>query len=127
VAVIFLENWQHECCGRPFATAEVVTWPLTTDLGRDHLGTMLGSEVSARLTAYVERHSEQVVETRLRVNAIRAVFCEYAPDPDGEHPQALRPVPGTAAFQEMDRVEHRSESLLGMHWVGYVVDAEPAS
>lgn len=125
MALVFLESWQHECCGAPFAVGDDVTWPLRADPDHAHLAVRLGADVGKRVTAEVERHADGVPQVRLRVTRIRAAFCTFEPDPVGAHGVTHRPVPGTTVLGDLRSVDRTHEVLGGQQWLGYVVDAQP--
>jgi hypothetical protein len=125
VDLVFVESWQHECCGEPFAVGDEVSWPLRgAAVEGDHLGRLLGAEVSRQLTAEVDRHSEDAEPVRLRVVAVRAAFCEDEPVPVGSGGPVRRAVAGTTVFRELAEVDERYEVLDGLRWLGYVVEAQ---
>jgi hypothetical protein len=46
-----MEDWQHECCGEPFALGDAVTWPVVPVQDRHRLAAALGPEVTADVVA----------------------------------------------------------------------------
>ncbi|MEU1402437.1 DUF6578 domain-containing protein [Streptomyces sp. NPDC005728] len=107
---VFYEDWQMECCGRPFSVGDEVGLRLVAvDEGaRD--GRWYGAE------AWVENHGDPRHKTVGRVRAIDLVHEEYTaahvtepvePVPgkvtfvsDG---RGLEPVPGTRTLEPVDR------------------------
>jgi hypothetical protein len=102
-----------------------VTWPLRAEPDHAHLAVRLGGDVAERVTAEVDRHADGVPQVRLRVTRIRAAFCTFEPDPVSTHGVTHRPVPGTTVLEELRRVDRTHEVLGDLHWLGYVVDAQP--
>jgi len=47
VDTVYVEHWQHECCGAGFAVGDEVSWPLRYDHDPDRLGRWLGPAVVA--------------------------------------------------------------------------------
>ena len=125
MAVVFVETWQHECCGEPFAVGDTVTWPLVPVSEHADLAVRLGADVGGRVSSEVERHVEGVPEVRLRIQRIRAAFCAYQRDPVGTGGVTHRPVAGTTVFEGLRAVDRTHEVRGGLQWLGYVVDAEP--
>ena len=121
---VYVEHWQHECCGAAFAVGDDVLWPLRDDHDRGRLGRWLGPAVAATVDASVDRHTEDAAMTRLRVIAIEAVFCEYEPTPDDPEGSSHGPVAGSWTGRRLDAVAGRSERLPGLEWVGYVVQVQ---
>jgi hypothetical protein len=126
VALVFVEDWQHECCGAPFAVGDDVSWPLRADLDPAHLAVRLGADLAGRITDHVERHVDGVPEVRLRVRRIRAAFCADEPDPAGGNGVTSRLVPGTTVLRGVHSVGRTHEVFKDLRWLGYVVDAEPS-
>ena len=123
---IYVEHWQHECCGDPFAVGDEVVWPLRYDHDRDRLSRWLGPAVAATVDAHVDRHTETAAMTRLRVAAIEAVFCRHEPTPDDPGGNSHSPVAGSWTSRRLHAVAGRSERLPGFEWVGYVVEVHDA-
>ena len=129
MALVFVETWQQECCGDPFAVGDEVSWPVVAVQDQELLAVRLGRELSGRVTACVERHAEHVEELRLRVNRIRSAFCAYEKVPGQDrrlpHGETHRPVPGTTVLRDVRAVDRGHQELEHLHWLGYVVDAQP--
>ena len=123
---VYVEHWQHECCGAPFAVGDEVVWPLRYDHDRERLRRRLGPAVAATISACVDRHTETADMTRLRVAAIEAVFCEYEPTPDDPEGSSHGPVAGSWTSRRLDAVVGSSEHLPGLEWGGYVVEVHHA-
>lgn len=124
MAVVFMEDWQHQCCGDPFAEGQAVTWTVRTDVDRARLSQVLGDDLAASVAAIVERHDESVASLAGTVERIRVVFCRYeetSDDPDGV---THRPVVGTTVLRDVQQIEGRRGEWLDeeLEWVGYVVD-----
>lgn len=123
---LYVEDWQHECCGEAFAVGDVVVWPLRDDHDPVRLRRHLGPAVAATVDACVDRHSEGATTKRLRVVTVDAVFCRYEATPDDPHGSSHGPVAGSWTARSLDAVAGRSEHLPGMQWVGYVVGVHDA-
>lgn len=121
MASVYVEHWQHECCGAAFAVGDEVIWPLRYDHDRGRLSRWLGPAVAATVSAYVDRHDEDVTMTTMLVSAVEAAFCRYGPTPDDPEGSSHGPVAGSWTTRRLDAVAGRSERLADLEWVGYVV------
>ncbi|WP_406435133.1 hypothetical protein OHB00_15040 [Streptomyces sp. NBC_00631] len=104
---VFYEDWQMECCGKPFAVGDDVAWKLVAygaGARRERAG--YGAE------AWVENHGGPDRPTTGRVHAVELVHGEFrfpAADPVPVEPgegvvirgtgRGLEPVPGTLALE----------------------------
>lgn len=68
---VFYEDWQMECCGRPFAVGDEVAWPLVAVDPRESGDRYYGAG------AWVENHGDRTRRTTGRVRAIELVRQEY--------------------------------------------------
>ncbi|WP_030614062.1 DUF6578 domain-containing protein [Streptomyces achromogenes] len=68
---VFYEDWQMECCGRPFAVGDEVAWPLVAAEPGERGERYYGAE------AWVENHGDRTRPTSGRVRAIELVRQEY--------------------------------------------------
>ncbi|MEU3528268.1 DUF6578 domain-containing protein [Streptomyces sp. NPDC038707] len=68
---VFYEDWQMECCGRPFAAGDEVAWPLVAVDTPERRDECYGAE------AWVENHGDRTRPTTGRVRAIELVRREY--------------------------------------------------
>ncbi|GGS11372.1 hypothetical protein GCM10010236_77320 [Streptomyces eurythermus] len=68
---MFYEDWQMECCGRPFAVGDEVAWPLVAVDPGERRDRYYGAE------AWVENHGDRTRRTAGRVRAIELVRQEY--------------------------------------------------
>ncbi|MGW1000970.1 DUF6578 domain-containing protein [Streptomyces sp. NPDC002520] len=108
---VFYEDWQMECCGRPFSVGDEVGWPLVAAGGQDvRDGLRYGAE------AWVENHGDCEHPAAGRVRAIDLVRQDYTathvPEPVEPVPgkvtfastgRGLEPVPGTRTMESVDR------------------------
>jgi hypothetical protein len=126
---VWIDDWEWQCCGEPFAAGSTVRWGLVpaTEESRTFLAGPLGRELADAIT-HCETHHEQPddplqpVPTRGRVEAIQAVYWMLAPR-SGENPRALWPVDGTAEFQSRDMADGwEPESENGRSFHGYMVE-----
>jgi hypothetical protein len=126
---VWIENWEWQCCGEPFAVGSFVRWGLvpSTEESRTFLAGPLGEELSAAITHYETHHEQaddplQPLPTRGRVESIQAVYWMRAPR-SGENPRALWPVEGTAELRSRDQADGwEPESEDGPSFEGYIVE-----
>lgn len=123
-AVVWVDAWQMECCGEPFAVGGDVTWPLDGDPDRDWLEAALGPAAARRVTHAEEHHpdGEDLPQVTGRVVAIARSWCDYRPDPDDG--RVLHPVAGSAVLSVVDRSDGDIERAArpGLTFNGWVVD-----
>ncbi|WP_244201916.1 DUF6578 domain-containing protein [Streptomyces diastatochromogenes] len=113
---VFYEDWQMECCGKPFSVGQEVGWRLVAVDGKETgNGHWQGAE------AWVENHGGPKHKTVGQVRAIDVVHQEYAAhhDPRADEPavladlkpgtvvirgtgRALEPVPGARTLEPVD-------------------------
>lgn len=78
-ATVWVDGWQHECCGEPFAVGQEVRWPLLPDVGGREA--LLRPEDAVTVTHTLESHQagdERPARTTLgRVTLVRAIQLEY--------------------------------------------------
>jgi hypothetical protein len=118
---VWVQNWQHECCGQPFSVGSTVHWTLA-EPEREYVESLFRPELSVQIDGAEDRHGvladDDTPDTVGTVTAIRSVQVRYAPAPDDERVQT--PVPGSAELTEVNRSngdEMRSEG-----WAGYLVE-----
>ncbi len=131
---VFVESWQWQCCGEPFAVGDTVTWIVAPNVDREWFTNLLHDDAAMPITDVEDHHSTEQGEIERitgTVGAIDAVFCQYAPKPAGPQ-NSLYPVPGTDVFEPRTRADgwehedHRGPSE-GDRWrsfVGYLVSLE---
>ena len=81
---VWLEDWEWQCCGEPFAVGAEVEWGLVpvSSESRSYLLDPLGAEVVAGITHYQTHHEGEDDErqlTRGRVESIVAAYWQVAP------------------------------------------------
>ncbi len=124
MTLVFMEFWQHQCCGRPFAVEDTVTWPVVPVEG-EGLSRMLG-DVGRRIDLAVERHSDEAQHVTGTVRAIHSVFYELEwleQHPDGSHGRAAQGSGVLRPVQESSRSEHGDE----LEWSGYLIELDRVS
>lgn len=102
---VWVDQWQYDCCGDPFAVGDTVSWTLRpSDV--DWLSAVLGYHRPDPLPVSEERHGslpDHTPETTGVVRALAAVYCRFAlrPGSDADDPHALQPVRGTEWVQPL--------------------------
>jgi hypothetical protein len=117
-ATVWVDDWQHECCGEPFALGHEVRWLLTPDdAGRQAL---LHPEEGVIVTHALDSHragDEQPARAVVgRVTLIRAVQLEY------QGQRVRRSVPGSARLTVLAESDGPETGWAG--FVGYLVDLD---
>lgn len=119
---VWVDGWQMQCCGEPFAVGSRVSWTLG-DVDTEWLGAVLGAR-AAGVTAAEEHHgglSEEVPETVATVSGISAVHCRYAPAPGGDS-KVLCPVRDSAVVTGLTRADGWTPDRGDLRFAGYLVD-----
>jgi hypothetical protein len=123
--LVWVDEWQQQCCGATFTVGTQVRWTLTSPDPR-RLSPLLGEDLAAAVEYAEERHGglpEDAPATTATVRSIRAVLCRLAPAPGGD-PCARHPVKGAAVLRwthTSDAWPPRSENL---RLEGYLVEVE---
>ena len=119
---VWIEQWQHECCGEAFAVGDVVSWPVVPlgPYGLDGLVRLLGKGLAGQVRWYIERHDEAAAFVGGRVASVFCVFCDLELVSDERESPHSRTAPGTTTLHERDRsTRHEHDEL--RHWAGYLV------
>jgi hypothetical protein len=129
--LVWVEDWEMQCCGDPFAVGSVVEWglvPHTRDDG-DYLAVPLGKAMADAIT-HCETHHEspddhpQPVITRARVVSIGAAYWQRTLQGKGLH-RALYPAVGTGVVRERQNASGWEPEQEGLHFEGYIVELAP--
>jgi hypothetical protein len=125
-AQVWVDGWQMQCCGPPFEVGATLAWTVHGLVDRDFLGTVVGEERAAGLTHVEEHHAddaERLITLEGKVRSISAVFCRYAPRPDGPR-QHLFPIPGSAVIEGRTSADGWETEAGDLQFVGYIVDVD---
>jgi hypothetical protein len=123
--LVWISAWQLQCCGKPFAVGQKVTWALSPATDPRRFGTTLGKDLARRITHAEDHHnvlSEHAVATPGSVLAISSAFCRYAADPGSSDGKTLVPVPGTAVLRDVTKATGREPETASLRFNGYVVE-----
>ncbi|WP_158610889.1 DUF6578 domain-containing protein [Micromonospora endolithica] len=119
---VWVDDWQMQCCGEPFAVGDRVSWRLR-DLDPEWPGLVLGSDLTAGVDQAEEHHgrvSEDLSPVTGIVASIHAVHCRYAPLSD-ERPTHRHPVPGSGAMTSVRSADGWTPDRGDLTFAGYVV------
>lgn len=117
--VVWVDDWQMQCCGDPFSVGSRVSWKLgPPDL--DWLATVLGPVQVDRAEDHHDLFTADTPATEAVVRAISAVHCAYAPKP-GEDLPGLYPVRGSGVLTPVERADGREKDQGDKRFSGYLV------
>jgi hypothetical protein len=122
---VWMDDWQMQCCGEPFAVGDEVSWTLR-DPDTEWLALVLGSEPAGGVDKAEEHHGgigEGATPTVGIVTAIHAVRCRYAPLPDEAETQ-FAPVAGSGTLDAIRSVDGWTPDQGDLKFAGYLVQLE---
>ncbi len=129
MALVWMDDWQFECCGEPFAVGDRVEWLLLPIQDREWFADALGPELAEELDLHEEHHGgepEGHPRTTGTVTSIRAAFCRSGPRAGGD-PGTHYPIPGTGRVESLRRADRGVIppcDPLGEQFVGFLVDLD---
>jgi len=127
--LVWVSDWQLQCCGEEFAVGDEVTWTVVTrSRASGSWAPVLGEEQEAAITLHYERHEDEPLSSVTGVvRRIRMMCCRHAPSPPPDDPRGHRPVPGTGLLEDVSAVERWQEAAApGMTFTGWLVDLDPS-
>lgn len=99
--LVYVADWQIQCCGEEFAVGDVVTWPI---LARDRSDDLW--EVDEEITGTYDSHGDEPLpEMTGVVRRIRTMSCQYAAAPPPADPRERVAVAGTAVVEDVMAIE----------------------
>ncbi|WP_454300993.1 DUF6578 domain-containing protein [Salana multivorans] len=103
--LVWVDAWQMQCWGDPFAVDSRVAWTLHMEPDRGWLTAVLGDDLARHVTHAEEHHGglpDDAPVTAGVVARIRAVSSRSGPDPTdaGASPVHV-PIPGTASVVDV--------------------------
>jgi hypothetical protein len=121
---VWVDGWQIQCCGAPFAVGSRVTWELSPSVDRDYLGAVLGEAAVGRITDHEEHHGDALDAETVAgvVQSIERVSCSYAPIDDRN---VTYPVEGSVVVTPAQAADGWEPETDELRFVGYVVTLEP--
>lgn len=102
-AIVWISSWEMECCGEPFAVGDIVSLHLDDKPDARWYESALGSDVAQRITHAEGHHEEEYPEYSGRVLGIERAWCAYGPS--GTDDRDHYPIPGTARFETVERID----------------------
>lgn len=122
-ATVWIDDWQQECCGDPFAPGDDVEWPLSREVDVDGLAAMIGENDAVAVDLDLDSHglSTDATPRQGTVVSITTVHARYEIRADLGARVAL---PETARRRRIDRAERFEPRAPGMEFVGYLVDLD---
>jgi hypothetical protein len=123
---VWVDAWQLQCCGVPFAVGQEISWRLSEDVDTDWLTSVLGTEAAQAIRFSYEHHGrllEDTPHTRGKVLQIKAAHSRYAPAVGGNG-SPLHPVSGSGHLAAVDSADGWAAEARNMHFNGYIVDLD---
>jgi hypothetical protein len=118
---VWIDFWQMQCCGKPFALGTQVAWTLRA-LERDWIGEVLGPDAPLTADATEEHHGGvdgDTEPTRGTVRRILAVHCRFAARPDSGSLTAY-PVPGSGIWTDLKSADGWTADRGDQRFLGYL-------
>ena len=119
--VVWVADWEMQCCGDPFAVGATVAWRLSPLEDRRSLSDALGDGVAATVTAFYDHHAGPPAPAEVKgvVRTIRAVFRDYQ-----LIDRSLLPTPGPAVVVPRDAANGWEAEARPQRFVGYLVELD---
>jgi hypothetical protein len=124
---VWVDAWQMQCCGSPFADGDLVEWTLL-GLGPG-LQSVVGDEVARTVAFSWERHGplpDEIAATKGVVAGIQAVRCKFAPMTGGDR-RDLYPVAGSGQLEVVHSADGWDRDAANLRFHGYIVTLDVAS
>ena len=125
-ATVWVDAWQMQCCGEPFAIGDEVVWTLSADEDTGWLQNVLGPGQAERIRYVQEHHGglpDDAPITRGTVVGIRSLHCRYRPASDGDG-GTVYPMPGTGRLQQVRAADGWDAESSEVRFLGYLVDLD---
>ncbi|MFI0540182.1 DUF6578 domain-containing protein [Streptomyces sp. WSLK1-3] len=125
--MIWVDDWQIQCCGQSFAPGDVVSWTLL-EVDPEDYADVVGSERADEIDFREEHHGqgEGHAPTSVEVVSIAEVHCRYAVPP-GATDNVNRPVPGTTVLVPAREADGWAKVRPDVRITGYLVTARRAT
>lgn len=114
-ALVWVDQYQVQSFGEPFALGQHVTWPITTQLNVAALTELVGAVTAARISMAADWHAgrpEDTVSHTGTIAGIELFRCRHARG---------HVVPNTVETHLVDRADGWEPEKDGVHNVGYLV------
>lgn len=119
---MWIDDWQMQCCGDPFALDSSVTWSTFPVTDPTWWNEFLDPEVASSITDHEEHHAQddrKLANVNGVVRSIDAVFCRFR-----VVDRAATPIAGSGVLEArtpVDGWEEEDEVGVGRSFVGYLV------
>lgn len=120
---VWIDDWQMQCCGEPFAVGSLVTWTTYPISDRGWFAGFLDDATAAAITDHEDHHCSTDERSQVRsgvVRSIDAVFCRYR-----RRGNTMSPIEGSGVLlprTTADGWEGDDPSDDELRFVGYLVD-----
>ncbi|HEY6497022.1 MAG TPA: DUF6578 domain-containing protein [Trebonia sp.] len=119
---VWVDAWQMQCCGKPFAVGSHVAWTLTA-ADAEWLMPVLGPRRGVTVDAAEDHHGrvpDDTTETTGTVTSISAVHYRSASQP-GKVDRTSHPVPDSADLTAIEAADGWTPDRGDLHFGGYLV------
>ncbi len=117
--VVWIADWELQCCGEPFAVGDVVSWRIRAEPSL-HWPSPRDAEVVGAVAWAYDHHSDEVeTPTSVAVRAINAVYQRFE-----AHNGTLVPLPGSTVLQPRTRADGREQDDGPLRFIGYTAEVE---
>ena len=119
---VWVDNWQMQCCGKPFNIGSRVAWTLKR-VDTDWLATVLGADTANMVDAAEEHHGglpDDAPVTVATVSAINAVHCRLEPMAGGDS-QTYYPVSDSGVVSPVPSADGWTPDRGELQFAGYLV------
>jgi hypothetical protein len=121
---VWVDGWQMQCCGRPFAIGSEVSWT-ARDADHGWLTDVLGPDLAATVTMAEEHHDgdhggDWVQTVHGTITSIAAVHCRHSPLP-GADPEVFHAVACSATLTPVDTADGWTPNHDELEFTGYLV------
>ncbi|WUT01199.1 hypothetical protein OHA46_09020 [Streptomyces sp. NBC_00708] len=122
---IWVDDWQMQCCGEPFASGDVVSWTLV-EVDPEDYADLVGEDRASEIDFCEEHHGvgEERAPASVEVVSVVEVHCRYGVPP-GATEQVNYPVPGTTVLVPVEEADGWAKDQPGVSFAGYLVTARP--
>ncbi|MFF7339054.1 DUF6578 domain-containing protein [Streptomyces sp. NPDC008163] len=121
---IWVDDWQMQCCGEPFAPGGVVSWTLM-EVDPEDYADLVGEERADGIDFREEHHGaeEGRAPASLEVLSVVEVHCRYGVPP-GATDRVNYAVPGTTVLVPVEAAaDGWAKAREGVAFAGYLVTA----
>jgi hypothetical protein len=119
--VVWVADWEMQCCGDRFAVGGEVAWRLSPVEDRPSLSDALGDGAAGTVTAFYDHHSDTPAPPEVKgvVRTIRAVFRDYQ-----LIDRTLVPMPGSTVAVAREAGNGWEPEAQPQRFAGYLVELD---